>query len=199
MIKAIIFDFGGVFSNYGSFAPFVKETASKYNKDQDEFYKILRKNYQSARINEISGEQFWKNVAKYLGIGSKQLRKECRSFFGFNEEVKKLAVKLKKRYKLGILSNHIEDWFNLEIKKHKLKDLMDAIVVSYEEKMFKPNKAFYLIITKRLNIKPKECIFIDDQLPNLKSADELGMKVVHFKNISQTIEDLKKLNINLND
>ncbi|MFH1456269.1 MAG: HAD family phosphatase [archaeon] len=199
MIKAIIFDFGGVFSNYGSFAPFVKFYASKFDKDIDEFYEVIRKHYRDARVNKISGNQFWKEVAKYLGNEPEQVQKDCMKFFGFNEKVRELAVKLKKHYKLGILSNHVENWFDLELKKHKLYDLIDEVVVSYEEKMVKPEEEFYLLIVNRLNVKPNECVFIDDQYRNLVSADKLGIKVVHFRDIEQVKEDLKKLNVNLND
>jgi len=52
----------------------------------------------------------------------------------------------------------------------------------------KPNKEIFLLVLKKLQVKPQECLFIDDYKNNILAAESLGMKAIQF--ISST--DLKK-------
>jgi putative hydrolase of the HAD superfamily len=63
--------------------------------------------------------------------------------------------------------------------------------LSYEEGLRKPGDLdFYHLAPKRLGVKPKECIFIDDKEENLPPAQSIGIKTVLFKNSQQTIKDV---------
>jgi putative hydrolase of the HAD superfamily len=52
----------------------------------------------------------------------------------------------------------------------------------------KPGKRIYEILLEKYQLKPEECIFIDDTLANIKSAEELGIKGVHYLHSNQLME-----------
>jgi 2-haloacid dehalogenase len=70
-------------------------------------------------------------------------------------------------------------------------------VVSGVEKTRKPFPEFYKILLDRYNVDVAETLFIDDNLRNVKAAEELGLKTIHFRSPEQLIAELEMLGINL--
>jgi 2-haloacid dehalogenase len=62
--------------------------------------------------------------------------------------------------------------------------------VSGEEKMRKPFPEFYQLLLNRYGVKPEEALFIDDNLRNVKAAEDLGIKSIFYKEHSQLKDDL---------
>jgi len=112
---------------------------------------------------------------------------------GWRPEMIEIAKKLKKNYKLALLSNQIEDWLEEKIKKHQLDKIFDVIVASYKEKIPKPDIEIFKITVERLGIQPEACVYIDDLEKNISPAKELGMKPILFKNIEQMKKELQEL------
>jgi FMN phosphatase YigB (HAD superfamily) len=62
----------------------------------------------------------------------------------------------------------------------------------------KPNPSIFKKLLEKCKLDPKECIFLDDQKENLKTAEELGMTVIlvkknNFKEIHEKLENLDVL------
>ena len=198
MIKAIIFDWGGVLSLTGSITDFGNIYAPKFGKDPEEYNKLMIENWEIAKVNKMDSKLFWINLAKFLGTDPETFRKDFSEFHGFNKEILDLAKKLKKNYKLGLLSNQIKDWLEEFIKKHKLKQIFDVIVTSYETGLAKPDITIFREIVKRLNVKPNECVYIDDFETNIPPAKKLGMKTILFRNCEQLKKDLEAFSVKIN-
>lgn len=198
MIKAIIFDYGGVFSVEADLSAFGKAYAPKFGVSPEEFNKIIYDNWNQARVNSMDSKFFWRNLAQFLSIDEKILRKDFTGFFkGFRYEVLELAKKLKKNYKLGLLSNHIEDWLEEMIENHKLRDVFDVIVTSYNSKMAKPDITIFKEIVRKLGVKAGECVYIDDMEKNMPPAKMLGMKTILFKDFEQMKKKLIKYSVKI--
>ena len=82
--------------------------------------------------------------------------------------------------RLGIISNMAKEWGEYFIHKFELEKGFDPIVISGLVGMKKPNKEIFELFISRSNCKPKEILFIDDKLRNLKGASEVGMRTVLF-------------------
>lgn len=54
------------------------------------------------------------------------------------------------------------------------------IVISGREKIVKPDPAIYALAERRFGHAPQRMLFIDDSLPNVTSARELGWNAHHF-------------------
>ena len=70
---------------------------------------------------------------------------------------------------------------------------MDGGVFSCYEKLIKPDPALFKVILERYGLKPEECVFIDDNLPNVEAARNLGINAIHFKKYSQAKDELENL------
>ena len=55
-----------------------------------------------------------------------------------------------------------------------------AIVVSGEEKLLKPDPAIYYLALDRFALKPQEALFVDDRVINIEGAEAVGMHVHLF-------------------
>ena len=197
MNKAIIFDYTGVLTKEGNIYHAGELLAEKYNCGRDDFLRLMKENWKKARINDMSSKLFWKNLADYLKIDSDLFRKDYLEFFKIDVKVLEFIKKLKTNYKLGLLSNQLEDWLEEEIKKYNLDNVFDVIVASYQIKKAKPELEVYKGIAKKLKVYPSECIFVDDLERNLIPARELGMNTILFKDLKQLKEELKRLSIKL--
>ena len=78
---------------------------------------------------------------------------------------------------------------------NKYYENFDAIEISCDDKLRKPDKKSFELIFKRLDVNPKESLFLDDKQENLDEAKKLGMKTVLFKTNKQFFLDLEKLGI----
>ena len=100
-------------------------------------------------------------------------------------------------YKVYILSNYSERSFRqaMEIGKLDVVKEADGRVISYEEKLIKPDPAIYKVLFERYSILPESSVFIDDREDNIKSAIECGMHGIVFKTKDQVLKDLKTLGV----
>jgi len=195
MIKVIIFDYGGVLSMHGRIHPFFKKWATKLNKDPVKGEAALYENWVKASANEINSKLFWKRLADFLEIDQEIVRSKTLKYFGFRDNVFALVKKLKKKYKMALLSNQIEDWLEEVMKEKNFKEVFDVIVTSYGSKLRKPDIRIFKEIIKKLGVKPEECIYVDDLERNIPPAKELGMKTILFKDYKQLKRELKKFGI----
>jgi epoxide hydrolase-like predicted phosphatase len=198
MIKAIIFDYGGVFSIKSSLKDFGAEYAQKLGKDPEAFKKLMIDNWLKARVSDIDSAVFWEQLAAFLGVDKAVFRKDMIDYFGFRPEILDLARFLKTDYKLGLLSNHIEDWLEELIENHKLKDIFDVIVTSYGSRVAKPDISIFKEAVAKLGMQPEECVYIDDLEKNIPPAQEIGMSAILFKDVVQLRKELECLGIHMN-
>lgn len=74
--------------------------------------------------------------------------------------------------------------------------LMDGGILSYQEKLIKPEPAIYQLLLERYELEPGECVFLDDTPKNVDEAVRQGMAGILFRNQAQAIEELRKLGVN---
>lgn len=96
-------------------------------------------------------------------------------------------------WSLYLLSNFSAEKFQIVRQKHDFLDLFDDMIISGEHKTVKPDPAIFNITLQRIGRDPRECIFIDDSLPNIETARRLGFHTIHYHSPAQLRADLKKL------
>jgi len=197
MIKVIIFDVGGVYLK-GSFIDFINKSRKLLGIDK-KFYTdkeiIFDKDFNRGKISaEICFQNYFS--VPISDSQMKQIIKIWTTTWKPTLSMKNLIIKLKKNYRLAILSN--SDPLNSpNYYKKGLYQYFDPIILSHELGILKPDKKIYEITIKKLKVKSNECIFIDDQEDNLKPAKDMGMTTILFKSPLQLKQDLKKLFIKL--
>ena len=133
MIKVIIFDYFGVFTHPGTFDRIIKTYADRYGIDVKKFLRVRRELWDKARVSKITEDQFWELLVQKLNIPLKpeEMRLEWYASFKPINETFEVALKLKKNYKIVLISNTIPEWFEFWKKKYSLGEVFDVIFVSY--------------------------------------------------------------------
>ncbi len=192
MIKVILFDVGGVYLD-GSFVDFVNKARKILGMNVD-FYSDKEVVFDK-RLNKgkITTEECFTRYFR-VKISSKQMKKIIKIWtntWKLLDEMKRLIIELKKNYRLAILSNS-DLLDSLNYTKKGWYKYFDALILSHEIGILKPQKKIYDIAIKKLKVKPEECLFVDDQEDCLKPAREMGMVTILFKSIPQLREELRK-------
>lgn len=73
----------------------------------------------------------------------------------------------------------------------------DGGILSYSERMVKPDPAIYYLLMERYGLRSEECVFLDDSEKNIKAARDLGMLGILFQNRGQACEELRKLGVEI--
>jgi HAD superfamily hydrolase (TIGR02253 family) len=93
--------------------------------------------------------------------------------------VKAILNKLKRKYKLAILSDapRIQAWIRLAAMG--LQDKFDYVITFDDTKTRKPGAKPFLLALKKLKLKPEECVMVGDSLKkDIAPAKKLGFKTV---------------------
>lgn len=107
------------------------------------------------------------------------------------EDTVKILTELKEKgYKIYYLSNFHELAFDYVTSEFSFFKLFDGGIVSYKEKLLKPEKEIYNRILDEYKLSAKESIFIDDMLPNIEGAKLAGLSTILFKSPSDLSEKL---------
>lgn len=143
--------------------------------------------------NNVDDKKLLKDIREKLDLTDKEINKALpyipQKYEKF-KELWQLLPRLKKKYKMAVINNGN----NLAYKYWKQRfgfKVFDAFIVSAKEKIKKPNPKIYLIACKKLGVKPKDCLFMDDLKKNIKTAKKLKMKTILWKK-NRKKEDLKK-------
>ncbi|MGH3418016.1 MAG: HAD-IA family hydrolase, partial [Streptosporangiaceae bacterium] len=72
----------------------------------------------------------------------------------------------------ALLSN---SWGGDEYPRADFPALFDAVVISAEVGMRKPEAAIFLLAAEALRLDPRECAFVDDVAANVAAAAACGM------------------------
>jgi len=199
MIKVIVFDCGGVILSNDwddpQFYAIPKLLGISWNKATKIFYK----HYDSKlKFGKGSEDEFYKDLIKASkkNISVKKLRKFYRSLVK-KEPAFSMAKKLSRKYPLYIMNNGVKEWMNLRIKKFHLKKYFEGFVCSAYVGYTKPDKRIYEIMLKKVKVKPKEIVFIDDRKENVKRARELGINAILFRGVKQLEKELLRLGVQI--
>ncbi|MGE5133880.1 MAG: HAD family hydrolase [Gemmatimonadota bacterium] len=90
----------------------------------------------------------------------------------------------------GLLSN---SWGVSDYPRHLFGDLFDAVVISAEVGMRKPEERIFLHAAGLLGLPPGECVFIDDVEANITAAEAVGMTAILHTEPEATITRLHDL------
>ncbi|MFD2161949.1 HAD family hydrolase [Paradesertivirga mongoliensis] len=185
MIKAIIFDLGGVlvdwnpkylyqkiFTDESEMKSFLETICTNdWNEEQDagrtlqEATEVLIKEYPEQE----------ENIKAYYGRWEEMLNGPIEGTVEIFKQLKEFG-----KYKIYALTNWSAETFPIAKQKYDFLNWFDGVVVSGTEKIRKPDPAFFQILLDRYNLKPEEVLFIDDNFRNVKSALKMGIDSIHF-------------------
>lgn len=200
-ITTIIFDLGGVLVDWSPNYVFHETYFESAEKRKHFFDNICTSDWneeQDAGRSYVEATQ--ELVAKFP-----EWEQEIRDYYGRWSDMLKAPIpatveilrKLKdgRRVRLYALTNWHAGLFDIALTRYGFLHWFDGRVVSGEEKTRKPFPEFYQRLLTRYDVKPEEAIFIDDNLRNVKAAEDLGIRSIHFTGAAELEKELEKLHL----
>ncbi|GER92275.1 hydrolase [Dictyobacter vulcani] len=152
--------------------------------------------FRDALAGRVSEQQLWEDVATRLQLASAEWRTVAAVFYRgltLNQELVATMRTLRPAYKLGILSNAPSSVRTLVTQEFQLDQVVDLIIISAEELLHKPQPEIYQLAARRLDVPVEACLFIDDRMPFVVAARQVGMQAIQFQHNEQAIADLQTL------
>ena len=198
-IKAVLFDLGKVIVHFNfdpAFKRLSKASGVPVREIEDFFVSSgLEVPYDGGKI---SSRQFHQEIQKGLkhSISFEKFKKIWNEIFTPITGVIRIIQRLHGKKRLVLISNTNEMHFAYIRKKYPVIKKFNKLLLSYEEKMRKPDERFYAKAAKACLAKPQEILYIDDRLDFTQAADELGFHTFTFAgNVSKLEARMKKLGV----
>lgn len=189
MIKAVIFDvYETLITLYSSPAYFSAQMAEDAGISKEFFVKSWRATEEDRTIGRVTVDQVIENIMKSCDCFSKEkleliMRKRIQYkrdvFEHMHPEIIPLLKSLREHgIKIGLISNcHSEE--AMVIKQSILFPYFDAVCLSYDEGIQKPDESIFNRCLEKLMIDSSECLYVGDGGSHeLETARKVGMHPV---------------------
>lgn len=199
MIRALVFDWGGVFQRTLDYGPRQQlDVALHLPPGSVERAVFAAPIWEQASLGRCSAEEAWARIARELGYAPEGLEAFVRQFFA-GDRVDPELVALVRFYRergfpVGLLSNAPRGLSGAlsAVARWGQQDLFDAQVFSYQVGALKPDRRMYEAILAALDVAACEALFVDDSPPNVEGARAVGMPAVHFVGVAPLLEELAR-------
>ena len=188
MIRAVIFDCFGVLYG-GSIEVLMASSPPDRRAELEDINKQSDYGY-------ISRQEFITEVARLVEQTPAQIAALLEQVHVRNSELIAMIHTLRQRYpaiKVGLLSNVGSDTIERLFTSDELRQLFDAVVLSYAEHVAKPSREAFELAADRLGVLPGQCVMIDDRLDNCSGAEAAGMHAILHTANSRTMAELEEL------
>jgi putative hydrolase of the HAD superfamily len=203
MIKAVIFDFGGVFTS----SPF--EAFNRYERARGLPDDLIRK-INSTNHLENAWARFERAELDLDGFDNAFAAEAAA--FGFElpgrdvipllagdvrPEMVEALRRIKTKFKTGCITNNVPSMQAIgagkpdNLYRREIVEMFDHLIESSKIGLRKPDPRIYRLMCKALSVAPEECVYLDDLGGNLKPARAMGMITIRVESASQAIAELE--------
>ena len=196
--KGLILDFGGVVTTdfYGALNAF----SARAGLEAGAFVRTLRevpegrKALAAAECGQMSQRDFEVTMGRLLGLDDKGLLAKALAHLRPRPEVIDLTRRARaKGVRVAALSN---SWGTGDYDPYagwELDQMFDAVVISDQVGLRKPNPEIYELTATKIGLPPGECLFVDDTEHNLPAARDLGMGTLFFTGADGEVAEIERL------
>ena len=185
--KAVLFDFDDTLGDREKYAyAFLKELIDRNAPHLDSWERECALQHAMLWDENSTGDKalLQKNLKEKYGIESDI---DLKRYMGYELGKKAVLVnnavtvlkELKKKYKLGLVTNGESAGQYLKIKQTKIAQYFDGVIVSGDFGYNKPDPRLFEIAADNLGVSCKECIFVGDLFQtDIIGAHRAGMKPI---------------------
>ena len=202
MIKAVIWDFGGVFttSPFKAFARFETERGLPADiirrTNANNHWENAWAKFERAEVDIETFDQLF--ALESLALGAEVRGKDVLPLLSGDlrpemvEALKRVATK----FKTGCITNNlpanaIGSVSGRSLYIAEVMALFDHIIESAKIGLRKPDPRIYQMMVDALGVDPRGCVYLDDLGVNLKPAREIGMTTIKVISGPQAIAELE--------
>ncbi|MCD6467580.1 MAG: TIGR02253 family HAD-type hydrolase [Methanomicrobia archaeon] len=213
MIKSVVFDLDDTLYNSTALSESARKSALKamvnegldidLKKGYEDLMRIVKRygsNY-SEHFNRFLEEKLGYVDYKFLASGVIAYHNTKFAYIRpFDDTVPTLIKLVKRKKKLGIVTNGVpvKQWE--KILRLGLEHFFEFVIISSEVKYEKPSPKIYEIALEKLDLPPEEALMVDNKIEDLKGAKNVGMKTVLIARVkdAEYAPKIKKLSEILN-
>lgn len=187
MIKAVIFDmYETLITLYAGMRYTRTQISADAGISEAKFVEIWDASDSDRTVGKVTFEEILGQILRANGcyseekiklIAGKRTRSREDAFEHLHEGILPMLSGLKER---GVLIGLISNCYSEEavvIKNSVLYPFFDAVCLSYDEGLAKPNPDIYLRCMQKLNVRAEDCLYIGDGgSDELEAAQRLGMQ-----------------------
>lgn len=184
MIKNIIFDLGNVLLNFKPLEYLNKKIPDKSSATQ--IYEEIFKSLEWLMLDRglVTEDEAVNIICERNTEMSQLIRDVMDNWYQMLTPIEGVVEILRELKSIGynvyFLSNFHLLAFEDVSKRYDFFSIFDGGIVSYKEKLMKPEKDIYDKLINTYEINPLESIFIDDTSENIEGAIKCGFKTIHF-------------------
>lgn len=202
MIEAVIWDFGGVLTT----SPF--EAFMRYEMERGLPADIIRRTnaenhlenawakFERAEIDAAAFDELF--AAESRALGAEIRGRDVLPLLSgdLRPEMVEALRRVKQSFKTGCITNNlpanaIGSKTGRSLYVAEVMVLFDHVIESAKIGLRKPDPRIYTMMTDKLGVDPKRCVYLDDLGVNLKPAREMGMTTIKVLNAPQAIAELE--------
>ena len=206
-IKGLLVDWGGVLT--GPLTPTIERWAADHEVDLVAYFHVMDdwlggKYAREARMNpihalergEMENPEFEQFLAHEMSLrSSKEFVAEgfLQRMFNYFEHSHDMNALVHRAHRAGIRTALLSNSWGNEYPREGWDDMFDAVIISGEVGMRKPEERIYQYAAEQLNLSPHECVFVDDLHLNVEAAVSLGIIGVHHIDYETTAKELEAI------
>ncbi|MDO4739790.1 MAG: HAD-IA family hydrolase [Eubacteriales bacterium] len=171
-MKAVILDMYGVIirQDGSDFAPYVQKFFPELS------YEQITQPWFRADRGEIGMLDVWEALGFKGDLEA--IDREYLDTLELSDGFHAFAQKMRPLYKMAILADDNSRWSRHLRQKFDIDRYFDAVCISAETGITKPDERAFLNALEQLGCRADECVFIDDRPRNLAAAQAVGMRAV---------------------
>jgi len=195
-MKGLLVDFGGVLTTnvWDSFREFCEAegldpSAAKrlFREDPDALAELRR-----LERGEIGEPEFEARFGPLLGVAENEGLVD-RLFAGMKPDGA-MVDGVKRAKATGVTTGLISNsWGAGRYDRDAFPEMFDAVVISGEVGLHKPEREIFELGAQRAGLAPSECVFVDDLRENCEGAEAVGMTAVLHRGSNTTLPRLEEL------
>lgn len=195
MIKAFMFDYGGVLAEEG-FRNGLMEIARKNHLDPEPFFRSAEEMiYDTGYLTGSAGEAaYWEALRQKTGISGTDaaLREAILGRFLLRPRMIACVDALHARGFSTTLLSDQTNWLDELDRQSALFGHFDGVFNSFRTGRSKREVGTFLFVCNQLNVKPEETVFIDDNTGHIERAARTGMRTIHYTSFEFCCEQIAR-------
>jgi epoxide hydrolase-like predicted phosphatase len=197
-LRGLLVDWGGVLTTnvFASFESFCRREGLDPTLVRDMFSgdPEARHTLFALETGELTEPEFETKLAQILGLRPERAPGLIDRLFGGMTEDLVMFTALRSAKAQGVTTGLLSNSWGVDrYDRSHFPQLFDAVVISGEEGVRKPDRSIYELAVGRMALEPGQIVFVDDLAGNLKPARELGMQCVHHTSGGETVTQLERL------
>jgi len=144
----------------------------------------------AADRGELSQHQLFESLSKITGTPADIIENEWLEYVHIDHRIVEMLREWRNSVRIVLLTNSPAPLLRKIITDNNSIDLFHAIVVSSEQGIAKPDRRIYEIALGMVEVRPGECLMIDDNQMNIQGAISAGMRGLLFSSYEQLQREL---------